>query len=670
MKTIYHFLLVMLFLCTSFQLQAQDVQQVTFTLSPYGIQDLQVAATQDKNFTINWGDGKTQVVTGKGSTYIEFNHTYSTSTLFNVTITGNTADCDLTYLSLPLNSLTQLDVSMATKLEILYCSAGQLATLNVSKNTSLKTLNCGGNKLTTLDITKNTALERLDCSHNKLSTLDVSQNAKMNTLFCTENNLTDIKVSPLTLINLYTKNNFLPMQTLYNLTLAYGSSNNGVCFGAQHPCTTYNIPIAAVIDFNPYLLTSGINQFSITLNGTQARKDTDYVSDSGKLTFLSKGKYEISVTNDLIVNNNYDSPELIFYAMVDPIPEMITLNSNVTDVYASALLHQISVAATPNTSVTIDWGDHTANTYTTPENGSVVSYNKPYSGTGSYQVKVTSTGGITEFYCVGIKTTSMDLSNCPSLKKLYCSNNLFTSIDLSACNGLQEFRCSNSLLTSLDVIKNTSLKILDCMFSKLTTVELSKNNNLQTVFFRNNAIPLDKLYSISNLIKNATGKDLGTQTLPALTVAGNTEIDLTNKAMLENQATAFIVQKGGKTAVENTDYTLVNGKLIFLGDGTFTVTMSNSAIISTSAAKVVATYTVIGTGTNDLSGKSFNVYPNPTRGMVYVKSESETLPRVRIMDLNGRVLIQQQTNRIDLSPYENGIYLMQVDGKTVKVSKY
>jgi len=115
---------------------------------------------------------------------------------------------------------------------------------------------------------------------------------------------------------------------------------------------------------------------------------------------------------------------------------------------------------------------------------SVLNHN---SGTGSYKVKITSTGEITKLYCCGLNTTSMDLSKCPSLKNIYCSGNLFTSIDLSACPALEEFNCPYSLLTSLDVSKNTSLKSLDCMFSKLTSIDLSKNSNLQYVYFEGNA---------------------------------------------------------------------------------------------------------------------------------------------------------------------------------------
>jgi len=64
---------------------------------------------------------------------------------------------------------------------------------------------------------------------------------------------------------------------LYDLTLAYGLNGGALYFGTQHTGTTYEIPVAGIIDFNQYLLSTGTNTFSVRLNGIQARQDTDFV---------------------------------------------------------------------------------------------------------------------------------------------------------------------------------------------------------------------------------------------------------------------------------------------------------------------------------------------------------------------------------------------------------
>ncbi|MBK8227478.1 MAG: T9SS type A sorting domain-containing protein [Flavobacteriales bacterium] len=63
----------------------------------------------------------------------------------------------------------------------------------------------------------------------------------------------------------------------------------------------------------------------------------------------------------------------------------------------------------------------------------------------------------------------------------------------------------------------------------------------------------------------------------------------------------------------------------------------------------------------------FTIAPNPTRGTIVIDHAANTLPQtVTLMDATGRTLWVQNiavTNRmtIDLSSYENGLYLLQLD---------
>ena len=673
MKSIYLYLAVLsLLFCIIAPLSGQNVQQITLTLAATGNNYININATQGQKFSVDWGDGFIDVFTGQGDTETYCNHNYSSTTAtLNAVITGNSSACDLTKLSYYCNNMLQIDLSKAPKLNTLSCGANQLTVLDVSNNTSLTTLYCGGNKLTALDVSKNVALQSLDCSGNRLTSLDVSQNKNLLNVFCTDNFLTELKVSPSTLYGFYCDNNNLSLLALYNLTLAYGMNGGGLFFGSQHIPVTYQIHAGEEIDFNQYELQAGTNDFSVTLDGIPAKQGTDYSEASGKLTFISKGTYEVSITNDLIRNNQTDPPELDISVIVDPSPKTLSLTYTIDKSIPNPFDRQISIAATPNTNLTIDWGDQTSNTYIEPDNGRVVNYTKTYSQTGSYTVTVTSTGDIISLYCSGLNTTSMDLSNCKALKEIYCSGNLFTSIDLSGCQALETFDCPYSLLSKLDVSKNKSLKILDCMFSKLTSIDLGDITNVQYIYLTNNAIPLNALYNIS--IQESTAiSDFGSQTLPDTVVAGNTEIDLTNQTILGTTPTQFTIQKGNVPAIENTDFILVDGKLKFLNPGTFTITMTNAAILTynNTHAEVTASYTVITTGLNNPLVNTFNIYPNPTHGIVYIETINNVIPFVKIFSMNGELLYQKQGTSIDLSSLTNNIYLMDVNGKTIEVIKY
>lgn len=94
------------------------------------------------------------------------------------------------------NGLTELDVSKNTALTSLSCHFTGLRSLDVSKNLALTSLSCLQNfSLTSIEISKNKALTRLSCPQNKLSEIDVSKNTALTYLFCPYNQLTNLDVS-------------------------------------------------------------------------------------------------------------------------------------------------------------------------------------------------------------------------------------------------------------------------------------------------------------------------------------------------------------------------------------------------------------------------------------------------------------------------------------------
>lgn len=673
MKTLYRYLAALAFLfCILTPSGAQTTQQITLTLAAKGNVYIYVTASNNQTFSVNWGDGSSDVYLGQGVEESYCSHDYSsTINTMEVIIAGNSSDCNLTALSYYGSNMNRIDLSQASELKLLNCDANQLKTLDISKNPALLTLNCGGNKLTELDVSKNIALQTMDCSYNQLTSLDISQNVNLKTLFCTDNYLDSIRVSPLTLYNLYTNNNLFSLQTLYNLSLAFSKNSGGIFFGMQHIPLTFQLHAGESLDVKPYVPEQGFNILSVTLNGVPALKGTDYSEESEKITFLSKGTYEVSITNNFLLSSSYAPTRLVLNVIVDPTPTILTLTYIVDTKIPDPYDRQISIGATPSTGLTIDWGDQSSNTYVTPKNGAVVNYKKTYSRTGSYTATISSVGDITSLYCSGLNITTLDISSCKALKEIYCSGNLFTNIDLSGCQALENFDCPYSLITTLDVSKNTSLKILDCMFSKLTGIETGDNKTMQWIYLTNNALPLDVLYTLSNQEFTAH-KTLGSQTLATKLVAGNDELDLTNQATLGTTPTLFTIKKGNIPAVENTDFTLIAGKLTFLTDGNYTVIMTNDALPTDQSdpTQVTASYTVLTTGLNDPSHIALKVYPNPTKGIVHIENEKTILPDVTISSMKGDILLRKKGNSIDLSPLMNGIYFMQINGKTIKVSKY
>ncbi|MBG0781861.1 MAG: T9SS type A sorting domain-containing protein [Bacteroidales bacterium] len=67
------------------------------------------------------------------------------------------------------------------------------------------------------------------------------------------------------------------------------------------------------------------------------------------------------------------------------------------------------------------------------------------------------------------------------------------------------------------------------------------------------------------------------------------------------------------------------------------------------------------TSTSELVIEKFNVYPNPAKSKLYIKSPKNSVSNVEIIDMNGRLIVSQQCkNNVDISKLKNGIYIVRI----------
>ncbi|MBR6333692.1 MAG: T9SS type A sorting domain-containing protein, partial [Bacteroidales bacterium] len=65
----------------------------------------------------------------------------------------------------------------------------------------------------------------------------------------------------------------------------------------------------------------------------------------------------------------------------------------------------------------------------------------------------------------------------------------------------------------------------------------------------------------------------------------------------------------------------------------------------------------------------FQVYPNPTTGMVQCLPEQE-VSSLELFDLSGRRLLQTRRGSLDLSSFANGLYILVINHHTrIKIIK-
>jgi len=201
---------------------------------------------------------------------------------------------------------------------------------------------------------------------------------------------------------------------------------------------------------------------------------------------------------------------------------------------------------------------------------------------------------LTWLVCFSNQLNALDVSKNTELTWLSCGANQLSVLDVSKNTKLQYLYCPYNQLSALDVSKNTNLKDLSCHWNKLSSLDVRNNPNLEYLACSSNQLPLTDLYAISEKIVNPENKWLGTQYLVTQTVNVGDMVDFSTQAMINGIPTVFTVTENGAPA-SVADYSINNGKIVFNAAGNYTVTMTNSAIVShtNAPAQVIADFKAV-----------------------------------------------------------------------------
>ena len=337
-----------------------------------------IMATEGKDFTIDWGDGQSNVYTGKGGRWswhqygepdprIRPLHSYATEGRKNITITANEPDCQLTVFEMGRSaryieeyehwfpSIDNLDVTLAPALIYIHSTEMPLTFLDVKHNKLLELLNIylndytysldldvitngNGPKIKTIDVSKNKNLfvlnlkqilmESLDVSDipglsrlyvhfNQLKTLDLSNNPKLDILYCDNNLLTSLDVSNNVLWALSCHNNALSFANLYALSQEM-NSHTYTHLGTQ-TLPTGKVEINTIIPVDTVFY--GVNtEFVIIKDGISAVENMDYHLSGGYITFITEGLYRLEISNPAIISSSDHPAKVVQTFMVAPPP--------------------------------------------------------------------------------------------------------------------------------------------------------------------------------------------------------------------------------------------------------------------------------------------------------------------------------------------------------------
>jgi len=209
--------------------------------------------------------------------------------------------------------------------------------------------------------------------------------------------------------------------------------------------------------------------------------------------------------------------------------------------------------------------------------------------------------------CHSNQFLNLDVSNNIFLIELGCSNNELTDLDVSQNLDIQYIGCSNTLLTSLDISQNLNLRVLICTNSQITSLDISQNSLIYWIDCRNGQ-------------------------LNDLNINNGNNINLSSFNATENPS-LFCIQ------VDDVDYA------------------NNNPNWEKDDWAEYSEECILGLEVNNII--SFILYPNPAQDILNVESQQQ-IENLKIYNLQGQLIKEDSSSRIDVSNLSSGLYFIQV----------
>ncbi len=281
---------------------------------------------------------------------------------------------------------------------------------------------------------------------------------------------------------------------------------------------------------------------------------------------------------------------------------------------------------------------------------------------------------------------NLDFGNIVELQMLSCSNNQLTYLDVHKQVNLESIRCFNNQLNKLDLDDNVHLKYLDCYNNTLDSLSL-KNPELKDVSCSQN--PLTYL-DISNsqavtflLCKETPLAHINLEHNTALTHVLLSEnqldsLDLSYQPNLsymfcDNNALQALNLANGHNELINSVQAYGNPNLycIQVDDGFDANANASWDKDETTAWNNDSANPCGWLGVESMYKPKLKLYPNPTKGVLYINAEISLGQNLQIMDINGKILYQTSISSaytvVDISHLLSGMYFVKIDGAVQKL---
>ncbi len=266
-----------------------------------------------------------------------------------------------------------------------------------------------------------------------------------------------------------------------------------------------------------------------------------------------------------------------------------------------------------------------------------------------------------------------------ALETLIVSNNALTMLDVSQNQNLLELYCDSNLLTELELSGNPNLEVAWCQFNQITNLELTGALGLRELFCRNNLLTEIEIQDLPNLeVLHITDNELAQLDItPAM--AGDSP--LTGLYCQNNTLTTLNVVAGGQLTTlwcfDNPELSCIevqNEADATAGVGIYANWQKDvAAIYSENCAGPALARTAqdeddngVNNTASDLSMIQAIVYPNPSRGKLYINAGiHQTILGIRLSMSGGETVMEEKgpfrgEYELDIRSQPPGMYIIYV----------
>ncbi len=284
------------------------------------------------------------------------------------------------------------------------------------------------------------------------------------------------------------------------------------------------------------------------------------------------------------------------------------------------------------------------------------------SGLNLQQIDLTNNSHLKELDVSFTNISTLDVTNCPDLEYLSCFGNHLSYIDLSMNQKLIEVQLTGNYLTHFEC-PSPVLTLIECAYSNLQSIDVTANYYLKNLIIQgNNLTSLDVSANPYLELLNCRYNEI-------------TSLDLTQNVLLKkvyanhNDLTNFTIKNGNNTLITSNNFDVLNNtylSCIEVDDVSYSNTYWSSgkdawAFFSTNCGNKSSGQNILipQTKTNDFHN-NISISPNPTYGMFNIQVLNQSIQKVQVLDLQGRLIKQVSSSQIDISDLTDSVYFLVI----------